>query len=118
MADLSSRERALALANEVRIAQARFKRTLRVAGRYKAPYIAAKALEAPDDVVGRMQLDRLLGAMPFYGPKRIRRLMLYARADMGVLKRRVTEIPAADRRRIAKALLGSSAPVPVSGRRA
>lgn len=91
---------ALSLANETRARQTQVRREIREQG----PAHVAELLRDPDEIVGSIRLERLLGAMDRYGAVRCRRLLRRAGLHPGRLGRRVRELSERERRVLAEAV--------------
>lgn len=88
---------ALALAQQTKAAQRSVRREIRDGG----AEVAARLLREPTDAAGSIRLDRFLGAITRYGPTRSRKALASAGMHPGRLSRRVRELTADERRRLA-----------------
>ncbi len=112
---------ALARANQIRMDQAAFKRTLRAAGYADAPKLAAEALRDPSEIVGGIRLDCFLAAIPYYGAARIGRLTSRCGMAASRLKVRIRDLHDREREIVAAALTeryATRSPISVSDRAA
>lgn len=104
--------RALALANEIRFAQAAVMREIRKAKSAESKQLAADALRDPTETVGGVRLNRLLRSVNRYGERRVRLLMGRAGIPVARLSRRVRELSDRERNALADALLAPPASRP------
>jgi hypothetical protein len=106
--DVSQHLDALALANEIRLAQAAVLREIRSANG-TAGDLAAEALRNPTDTVGSIRLERLLRALPRMGPRYADKTLAEVGMSRGRLSRRVRELTERERHVLADALVARSA---------
>jgi hypothetical protein len=106
---------ALALANEIRYAQAAWMRSLRALPPAQACRRAAHALWNPDENVGSIRLERVLRSVPRMGDRYVDLLLTQAGVPIARRKRRVRELTERERRIIAAALIARAKRSKASG---
>jgi hypothetical protein len=88
---------ALGYANEIRIAQAAVYRSVKALPRIEGTQRVAEMLADPDDLVGSIRLDRLLGAIHRHQHRATLRALDRAAMQHGRLDRRVRELSERER---------------------
>lgn len=106
---------ALALANEIRYAQAAWMRSLRTLPPAQACRRAAHALWNPDENVGSIRLERVLRSVPRLGEHALEVLLREVEIPSARRKRRVRELTERERRIIAAALIARAKRSKASG---
>lgn len=99
---MSQRMQALQRANEIRIAKAQLRRDLTELSSAEARQRVALLLRSPDDVVGALQINALVCAVPRVGAGSCRELLRHA--GIGDPQRRVRTLTVRQREALAMAL--------------